>query len=330
MDASGILDHAPTKVSRAKLVDITGHEYHILDVDLHHEDWFYPHSPGHFRGHYGVYTVPGYLQIAPEKAPQRVIWIHFALISTVAFEHGDNGMVATVTLNDGRTLVGRTQRLRLSCKVDGPEKLKLPSKPERWGIVSYEVDKVKSIEFLAFSARMADKEIIVDRMGASLAWRAERETQKASGSWTIIDGDSQIAAEGVAFIDGYYMVWTHPLSFRGWIRVGSDFADRLQVQKEAAEATVPLKDLQRIEFTGERGQGNKPNAVLTTKDGSRSAVTVLFWNRRLDHGPLRPTSIGYGSFDEDDMLVWHAPYGYEGISLAPLRKLTITRTTEAD
>jgi hypothetical protein len=31
----------------------------------------------------------------------------------------------------------------------------------------------------------------------------------------------------------------------------------------------------------------------------------------------------YGKIDEDDMLVWNTSYGYEGVSLLPIRKITI-------
>lgn len=40
--------------------------------------------------------------------------------------------------------------------------------------------------------------------------------------------------------------------------------------------------------------------------------------------------VAYGPFNEDDYLVWKTPLGYEGIALAPLRKIRVEKQTGQD
>jgi len=84
------------------------------------------------------------------------------------------------------------------------------------------------------------------------------------------------------------------------------------VDSTGALFSVPLADLRSVEFTGQESNGG-PELVLTARSGNTRKFS---W--------LREAS-GDRHFDDDDMLLWFAGWGYLGQPLTPLRHLKLTR-----
>jgi len=298
-----IPSRAPTAIGRAIIRDLKGSEEELTDVTLTHEHVSTP--------------VIGHFEIILEDSPMKVTWVHFARIKKATFEQDNDDTRITVLLDDETIITGKLPELKLSGNM------------KALGNVSYGVDKLASIEFLSYCARINGETAVIDRETASLAWKKEREGEKSEQSWTIIGSDVINKAEGLSLIDRYHRSW-FGMAGRHSERDAHNFINRIRIEKGSAEAELSLKDYSAIEFTGIKTDG-KSEAVVHTPDGESSTVVAIL--KTTSHSSYRPGSAStnseeYGAFNEDDFLIWNSQYGYDGVSLVPARKLILTRGTE--
>jgi len=61
---------------------------------------------------------------------------------------------------------------------------------------------------------------------------------------------------------------------------------------------------------------NGPQVIIDKRNGKRAQLALVMLTRFAGE-------FSYGKIDEDDMLVWKTSYGYEGVSLLPIRKIII-------
>ena len=151
----------------------------------------------------------------------------------------------------------------------------------------------------------------LDRSGA-IKQRQECHSESDPSDWQIIDGDTVIKTKHVSIWDRYYADEHNGMRVvsGGWFSIGEFRTYKWPLRKGSVKGDVFLSDVQRFEILGSRTDG-RPDVKITKKDGSITTATLDL--------------LGKESVDADDMLVWDAPYGKEGISLLPLRKLTIER-----
>ena len=92
----------------------------------------------------------------------------------------------------------------------------------------------------------------------------------------------------------------------------------IRVEKSSAEAKIPIPEMQTLTIMGCTAEG-KPEVSILKKDGTELTLPLLAKTRdKYDH----PNE--YGPFDGEDAIVVPLDEGYEGISLVPMRHMTVS------
>lgn len=87
----------------------------------------------------------------------------------------------------------------------------------------------------------------------------------------------------------------------------AQISDTISAQRGAAKVRLSLDDVESLVITGKRID-NKLELILHRKNRNKIKLALL-----LD------------GIDKDDMLLWQKPYGWEGISILPIRKISVMR-----
>ncbi len=243
--------------------------------------------------------VDQYIEINSAEPTRKGIWVHYSQIKSACFESAKDQIRISVTIDSGEVLRG----------VFPDKKMKISGKGELGHVTYDDIGKIKCIEFLNFSIWKEGKNYIVNRQEASSEWEKRK---KESDKWTIVDGNTTINTNGFAIRDCKTEIM--PFTF---VRKGmfyeqaryrkADISEIITVQRGVSKIKLSKDDVGTIEITG-RKIDDKPELIVEKKDGNKFTVTLLI-----------------DSLDEDDMLVWQTTYGWEGITLLPLRKIILTK-----
>lgn len=275
------------------ITDITGQKEKVESPTLEYSD----NHGNRYREYFEVIT-PG--------SPRKSSWIHFSQIKTATFEQTKKEPKIAIVTESGKTLSGIFPDPDL--KISGEGEL---------GKATYALKKIKSIEFVHFAELVKDKWVSIDREAASLEWKKSRKSERFPIIMTIIDGKATIKAEGLQFRDSY------DTNVRGIMRYGGRtfregaLSSTITIQRGASQVEVNLGDLEALEITGRKVDG-RPEVILTRKGGNKFTVMLLMREWKNDDNTGR-----YGDIEPDDMLVWNSEHGFEGISLFPLRPMTL-------
>lgn len=273
------------------VTDLTGHKQK-LSVPPH---TYFEYSDSHKN------SVENCFEIILPGSPRKSLWIHYSQIKVAGFQSEKKGTKISLTFDDGQVLSGMFPDDRL--KISGQGEL---------GNMTYDIRKIKSIEFPQFLVGNG-KAIVLDRAAAASRLKA----RKVFRTWTIVDGGTTINAEDLQLRDSYYTnSWGYLVYSGRFFRVGP-LLDSIMIEVGASQTTVQLDDLEFIEITG-RKVDDKPEVIIVKKDGKKFTGPLLMMIRSAEYGEAE-----YGNLEEDDMLIWRVPYGYEGVSLLPLRKITL-------
>lgn len=276
------------------ITDITGQKERLSDASFDYSDTHLYNQHWH------------YFEIILTGSPRKSVWVHHSLIKVANFQKVEGGIRISVVLDNGEVLSGMF-----------PDRwMKLQGKGDT-GELTYKIADIRSIEFLQFELFKDKKRKIVDRQAAASIWKKEREKSR---TWTIIDGNTTIYAQSFIIRDSY-----DTNKAEATIVFGESFRDQrffssITVQSEASQVNISLDDLETIEITG-RKIDDKLEVTIVKKDGKKFSAALLMqkWEGRT----MGRYEHDYGVVDEDDMLIWDKPYGYEGISLLPIRKITL-------
>jgi len=240
----------------------------------------------------------------------KVAWMHFSQIKTAEFEEGGLLAVAlsiSITLHNGQVMKG------LFPETDLYIKGKRNSQE-----VSLTIEDVKTIEFVQFSEGSGEDKRILNPEEASSRWKQERKRLRV---WTIVDGDEEISADSVAILDVYSTNRSGSfISFGTGNRNVSVLDEKIPLIGARILVDMPLSDIAELEFTGKKVEG-KPEVVVSTTDGSVGTFVLLMRTEVYYHLTGNDVDIVYGDLDKDDLVIYQVPYGWEGISILPLRRI---------
>jgi len=252
--------------------------------------FLYPDDTRYHENHFEVIIGTRY---------KRSFWVHFARIQKVHFHQKDDVTEIFIVTDEGRVLTGLFPVNDL--KISGKGKS---------GHVSYPISKIRTIEFNMFNDKRVAGERVMDRDSAAALLRDEWETARVNSStWIVTDGD--IAYENAKLVNIVDCFTTRRI---GYI-VHSDKAFRrcqepeshrfFTMRKGSTTSDVHFDELALIEITGKKV--NDALELVMVKKSNESRLTATY--------PI--------SLEEDDMVVWKTPFGYEGIGILPLRRITI-------
>lgn len=127
-----------------------------------------------------------------------------------------------------------------------------------------------------------------------------------------MDGNTNINTNGFAIRDCKTKIMPFTFVKKGMFYEQTryrkaDLSEIITVERGVSKVKLSKDDVGTIEITG-RKIDDKPELIVEKKDGNKFTVTLLI-----------------DSLDEDDMLVWQTTYGWEGITLLPLRKIILTK-----
>jgi len=241
-------------------------------------------------------------------SPTKVAWVHFSQIKTAEFERiGMTPLNISITVQSGEVLKGRFP----------DDKLEIKGKRGSEEVV-INVKSVRMIQIGQFSEGWGAGKKILKPEEASSKWQQERKKLRV---WAVIDGNEKVSGYSLAIQDSYD-------TNRSGSLIGVNarnkklLNDKITLVGERILFDMALNEIRELEFTGKKIQG-KPAVFVSKADGSvgmfvilmRTKVSYLFF----DEG----VNIEYGDFDGDDFIIYHAPYGWEGISLLPLRRIIL-------
>ena len=296
-------DGPPIWLDTVIVTDVTGFEHTLL-------------SPIFSYGDSHKNQNEDYFEIVVAPSPRRIFRVHHSQVETASFETLDGNLRITVELATGQSLTGTFPDAEMVISGEGElDRVSLP------------IQEVKAMEFLRFKRRERTTEWIrMEPTAASSLWRERRQP---GSTWTITDGSSVINARGFGIIDAYR---TNGVLEGGGFSVdyGRSWREEIRLRtinivRGADEQTlVNLDDIQSIEVIGRHAErGLEVNIRNTNGRGSTgswvSLVALLFYADRRGESER-------GDPEVDDMLVWHTEYGYEGISLFPIRRIVLTRS----
>ena len=239
-----------------------------------------------------------YLELSAPGSPGKSLFIHYSQIKSVSFKGGKDGIGATVLLADGEAVRGTLP----------DRKMTIIGRGELGDITYDDVSKIKTVTFLRFSTYdVSGEEVTITGEAAASRWREKREKRSA---WRMSDGKGETLAGGFAVMD--CDTREDPFSFvkKGLIYVPRKLRvaaplEAIPVQRGVSRISLAADGFESVEFTG-RAIDGRPEMVLKKSNGKKYTVSLLL-----------------SGVDKDDMLLLRRPYGWEGVPLLPLRKITL-------
>jgi len=169
---------------------------------------------------------------------------------------------------------------------------------------------------------------------------ALRSIEATQSKWKLVDGDRERAIQHFAVYDAYdtnYGCFQALFSER--VIKGGKLADRrLEVMRGSTKYELSIEEIEQLHFTGKKVE-NKPEIVISKRNGLKIACTLLL-RSRLMCTPPRGKSMVFSikeaevsethGIENDDMILFARPFGWEGVSLLPIRSIKIARLRADD
>lgn len=267
-----------------------------------------------------------HLQISLPGSPRKDYWIHYSQITKANFQAGAGTIKVSVRLINGDLIEGIFPDSELDIKGKGI-----------LGTVEYPISKVRSIEFVKFAERGSMAMRLLSLEEYATEWQQKRVFQS---KWKLVDGDRERAIQHFAVYDAYdtnYGCFQALFSER--VIKGGKLADRrLEVMRGSTKYELPIEEIEQLQFTGKKIE-NKPEIVISKRNGLKIACTLLL-RSRLMCTPPRGKSMVFSikeaevsethGIENDDMILFARPFGWEGVSLLPIRPIKIARLRADD
>lgn len=257
----------------------------------------YPDTARHHENHF---------EVVIGTRHKRSYWVHFAKIAKAYFHKRADMTEIFIVTDQGRLLMG----------LFPPQSMTISGRGES-GAVSYPIAKVRSIEFTTFIDTAVGSRTVLDRTFASALLEKEWDKVRRVSAKTWIVTDGGISYENARLINIVDCFSTDRI---GYI-VHSDRMFRLcrafeshgtlTVRMEGLTADLVIDELDLIQFTGKKVDDGLE--LIAVRSADSSSLTAIY--------PI--------NLDEDDILVWKTAFGYKGISLLPLRQITIRAHDDA-
>ena len=283
----------PTKI---RVTDIKGFNHVLSDFDLEHSD-------SHRMGSFGIGIV---LVSSP---PARHVWVQYSQISKLTLQSASRGIQASVMLADGSVLEGILDDT--AAKILGKSDL---------GKTTLRVADIKTVEFVEFIEYKYASKPAVRRDAAAESW--QKNWMIGSEERILVDEDRSTVVISPEIMDSYttnrdgLIIW-----FGKSIRVSRKQAG-FTVERGVSQTEVSFKDWDVIELI--LSSNNSPEAVLSKSDGKRVPAKMLMLTKE-EYSSDNNSKKTFGAAEPDDMIIWRTPYGYEGVSLLPARKIRLER-----
>lgn len=250
----------------------------------------YPDDARYYGNHFQVVIGTRY---------KRSFWVHFARIQKAHFHKKDDVTEIFIVTDEGRILTGLFPENEL--KISGKGKS---------GHVSYPISKIRTIEFSMFIDRAVGGQTVLDRASASALLEKEWDKARVSpNTWIVTDGD--ITYENAKLVNIVDCFTTRRIGYivhsdRVFRRCQEPESHRrFTMRRGSATVDVFIDELELIEITGKKV--NDGLELIMVRRDDKSRLTAVY--------PI--------NLEEDDMVVWKTPVGYEGIGILPLRRITI-------
>ncbi|UCH08330.1 MAG: hypothetical protein JSV55_04945, partial [Deltaproteobacteria bacterium] len=250
----------------------------------------YPDTARYHENHFEVVIGTRY---------KRSYWVHFAKIAKAYFHKRADMTEIFIVTDQGRLLMGLFPQQSMTISGRGES-----------GPVSYPIAKVRSIEFTTFISTAGGSHMVLDRASASALLEKEWDELRVSAkTWIVTDGG--ISYENARLINIVDCFFTDRIGYivhsdRMFRRChGFEFHGTLAVKMEGATADLVIDELDSIQFTGKKVDDGLE--LIAVRSADSSSLTGIY--------PI--------NLDEDDTLVWKTALGHKGISLLPLRQITI-------
>jgi hypothetical protein len=250
----------------------------------------YPDDTRYYENHFEVIIGTRY---------KRSFWVHFARIQKAHLHKKDDVTEIFIVTDEGRILTGLFPVNDLEISGKGKS-----------GHVCYPISKIRTIEFGMFNDGRIEGQRVMDKDSASALLEKEWDkVEVSSKTWIITDGGiSYEHAKLVNIVDCFttrrigYIVHSDKVFRRCQEPESHRF---FAMRKGSTTVDVHFDELAFIEITGKKV--NDALELVIVKRDDKTRLNACY--------PI--------SLEEDDMVVWKTPFGYESISILPLRRITI-------
>lgn len=263
-------------------------------------------SSSHFkysRMHRTSDLVYGYLEILRDKNFRATSWVHLSQVKAVTFGTPADQASIVVTLDSNDSIAGTF-----------PDRDLVISGKGELGETEYKLADVRTVEVLQFETGNGGGPLVA-RAPASVLWKNTRKTRER---WSVEDGGrAAVTTTGVSMRDAYNDRTVRSFGLGGdTVRSGYP-STRIRVTRGTSKTDVDLLECcSQVEITGATIDG-APEVRLTKKDGT---MLPAAWLLVAQYGQEQPSD-----FESDDMLLWQTSYGYDGVALAPRRRIVVRK-----
>jgi hypothetical protein len=297
---------------RAVVTDALNKTIELSDQGVRPPNFTYS---GHYRRPYEGF-VEDQLEVILAESPKHSVWVHYSQIDKVVFLHSNDPRSAisriAVQLENGDLLEGAASDNLIGFRglVDSLQ-LGLP------------LESISTVQFTSF--RLDGK--VMDHNAAAASWQKQHSVLANKCLALLEDGGRITTAKALSIIDHYLadtakeMISPRPLwndyLLNGTIPISKDSGEHREFSFDSIESFV---------ITGKL-QGQLPEVMVRLWDGSTVSGGLDMLESVVQKQP--GITIGQsrqikGSLDPEDAIQWWTSYGFETVSLLPLRRISVT------
>jgi hypothetical protein len=256
------------------------------------------------------------VEVILSQSPKRSAWVHYSQIDKVVFPRsnvpGNPNLHIAVQLESGESLEGAASDNLIGFR----------------GLVDFlqfglPLERISAVQFTSF--RMEGKSM--DRKSAAASWQKQHSSYAYKCPALVEDGGRITNAKVLYIVDHYLsdtarqMISPRPL----W----NDYllSRSIVISKDSGEhREFPFNSLESFVITGKL-HSERPEVTVKLWDGSTVSGALDMLQSVVQKQPgvtIGPSKEIKGSVDPEDALQWWTPYGFETVSLLPLRRISVT------
>jgi hypothetical protein len=297
---------------RAEIRDASNKQIKLSEQDGRPPNFTYS---GQYKRPYEGF-VEDQLEVILSQSPKHSAWVHYSQIDKVVFVRSNDPRASishiAVQLENGDSLEGAASDNLIGFRGSADSlQLGLP------------LDRISAVQFTLF--RMDGK--LMDQKTAAASWQKQHAGLAYKCLARLEDGGRITTAKALSIIDHYLsdtakeMISPRPL----W----NDYLlnARIPISKESGEhREFPFDSIESFVITGKL-HSERPEVMVKLWDGSIVTGGLDMLESVVQRQP--GITIGQsreikGSLDPEDAIQWWTSYGFETVSLLPLRRISVT------
>jgi hypothetical protein len=256
------------------------------------------------------------LEVILSHSPKRSAWVHYSQIDKVLFSRsnlpGTSNLHIAVQLEAGSSMEGMASDNLIGFR----------------GLVDFlqfglPLERISMVQFTSF--RTEGKSM--DRQSAAAAWQKQHSALSYKCP-ALVEDDGRITNAKVLYIVDHYlsdtarqMIYPGPL----WNDYLLDKSIRIS-KDSGGQREFPFNSLESFVITGKL-HSERPEVTVKSWDGSIVSGGLDMLQSVVQKRPgmtVGPSKEIKGSLDPEDAVQWWTPYGFETVSLLPLRRISVT------